>query len=86
MILQTASILINRLIILIILLLNQINHEQTEYIIYIDERLFFLNINIISKIILADIQNKKYIYILISSELAVSNRFHATVITSAFKE
>src|SRR2546429_6032479 len=49
MILQTASILINRSIILVMLLLNQINHEQTEYIIHINKRFFFLNTNIISK-------------------------------------
>ena len=55
MILQTASILINRLITLIMLSLNQINHEQTKYIIHINERLFFLNINIISKAVLVNI-------------------------------
>ena len=55
MILQTASILINRSIILVILSLNQINHEQTEYITYINERFFFLNADIINKIVLADI-------------------------------
>ena len=68
------------------LLLNQIDHEQTEYIIYINKRFFFLNADIISKTVLADIQNKKYTHVLISSELAISDKFHATVITSAFKE
>ena len=68
------------------LLLNQINYEQTKYIIYIDKRLFFLNADIINKIVLTDIQNEKHTHVLISSKLAINNRFHAIVITSVFKK
>ena len=55
MILQTISVLKNKSIILILLSLTQIKMKQTEYIIYIDEMLFFFNANIISKKILTNI-------------------------------
>jgi len=55
MILQTISVLKNKSIILILLLLTQIEVKQTEYITCINETLFFLNVNIINKKILADI-------------------------------
>ena len=86
MILQTAFILINKSITLIMLLLNQIDHEQIEYIICIDERFFFLNADIINKTILANIQNEKYIYVLINSELVVNDKFYATAIILTFKK
>jgi len=40
---------------MIVLLLNQIEQEQTEYIIHIDDRFCHLNIETISKKILANI-------------------------------
>src|SRR5438034_8356904 len=86
MILQTVSVLKNKFITFILLLLTQIKVKQTEYIIYINEMLFFLNVNTVSKKILADIQNKKYIHVLTSSELIFNNKFQIIIINSAFKK
>jgi len=86
MILQTAFILMYKSIIMIVLLLNQIEQEQTEYIIYIDDKFCHLNMKTISKKILADIQHEKYIHILISSELAIDDKFCETATYSMFKK
>ena len=73
-------------IIMILLLLNQIEQEQTEYIIHINDKFCHLNMKIISKKILANIQHKKYIHILINSELAIDDKFHETVTHLIFKK
>ena len=86
MILQTVSVLKDRSIILILLSLTQIEVKQTEYITHIDEILFFLNVNTVSKKTLADIQNEKYTHVVISFKLALSNEFQIIVINSAFKK
>ena len=86
MILQIISILISKLITIIILLLNQIGQEQIEYIIKIGSRFYLLNTEIINKKILINIQHKKYIHILISPELIISNKFHNTATCLMFKK
>ena len=86
MILQTVFILKDKFIILILLSLIQIEVKQTKYITCINETLFFLNINIISKKILADIQNEKYTHVLTSFKLTLSNKFQIIIINSAFKK
>ena len=86
MILQTAFILMYKSIIMIVLLLNQIEQEQTEYIIYIDDKFCHLNTETISKKILVNIQHKKYTHILINSELAIDNKFYETATYSMFKK
>ena len=86
MILQTVFVLKDRFITLILLSLIQIEVKQTEYITCIDEMLFFLNANTVSKKTLADIQNEKYTHVLTSSELILSNEFQIIVINSAFKK
>ena len=86
MILQTVSVLKDRFITLILLSLTQIEVKQIKYIIHIDEMLFLLNVNMISRKIFADIQNEKYIHVLISSELALSNEFQIIATNSAFKK
>ena len=68
------------------LLLNQIEQEQTEYIICINDRFYYLNVKTISKKIFADIQHEKYTHILINSELAIDDKFHETVTHSMFKK
>ena len=69
MILQAISILIYWSIIVIVLLLNQVRQKQTEYIIHINDRSYLLNIKIINKKILTNIQHEKYTHILINPEL-----------------
>ena len=70
----------------IVLLLNQIEQEQIEYITHIDDRFYHLNTKTISKKILANIQHEKYTHILINSELAIDNKFHETATHSMFKK
>ena len=71
---------------MIVLLLNQIKQEQTEYIICINDKFYHLNTETISKKILADIQHKKYIHILISFKLAINDKFCEIVTHSIFKK
>ena len=70
----------------IILSLNQIEKEQTEYITHIDDRFCLLNAKTINKKILADIQHEKYTHVLISSELTTSDKFHEMTTHSMFKK
>ena len=86
MILQTAFILMHKLITVIVLSLNQIEQEQIEYITHINDRFCHLNMKTISKKILANIQYEKYTHILINSELAIDDKFHETATHSMFKK
>ena len=75
MILQTVSVLKDRFITLILLSLTQIGVKQIEYITCIDEMLFLLNVNMISRKIFADIQNEKYTHVLTSLKLTFNDEF-----------
>ena len=86
MILQTVSVLKDRFITLILLSLTQIEVKQIKYITHINEMLFLLNMNTISKKTFANIQNEKYTHVLTSSELTLSNKFQIITINSAFKK
>src|SRR6266480_2663015 len=86
MILQAVSLLIRKSIAVVVLPLDQIGLEQTEYITRIGGRPFFLNADTISMKVLTDIQNGKYTHVLISPELAISDKFHTTAIHPGFKE
>ena len=86
MILQTAFILMIKSITMIILLLSQIEQEQTKYITCIDDRFCLLNVKIISTKILKNIQHEKYIYILINSELVINNKFCKITTNLIFKK
>ena len=86
MILQAVSILIRKSITIVVLPLDQIGLEQAEYITRIGGRPYFLNADTISEKVLVDIQNGKYTHVLISPELAIGDKFHATAINPAFKE
>jgi len=86
MILQAVSLLIRKSITVVVLPLDQIGLEQTEYITRIGGSPFFLNADTISMKVLTDIQNGKYTHVLISPELSISDKFHATAIHPVFKE
>jgi len=86
MILQAVSLLLRKSIAVVVLPLDQVGLEQTEYITRIGGRPFFLNADTISMKVLTNIQNGKYTHVLISPELAISDKFHATAIHPAFKE
>lgn len=86
MILQAVSLLIRKSTTVVVLPLDQVGLEQTEYIARIGGRPFFLNADTISMKVLTDIQNGKHTHVLISPELAISDKFHATAIHPAFKE
>src|SRR5690242_17575188 len=86
MILQAVSLLIHKSITVVVLPLDQIGLEQTEYITRIGGRPLFLNADTISMNVLTDIQNGKYTHVLISPELAISDKSHATAIHPVFKE
>jgi len=86
MILQAVSILIRKSITVVVLPLDQIGQEQAEYITRIGGKPCFLNADTISEKVLADIRDGKYTHVLISPELAIGDKFHATAIHPAFKE
>jgi len=86
MILQAASILMSKSITVVVLPLDQIGQEQTEYITCIGGRPCLLNAKTISTKILEDIQHEKYTHILISPELAIGDKFRKTATNPMFKE
>jgi superfamily II DNA helicase RecQ len=86
MILQATSILVNKSITVVVLPLDQIGQEQAEYITCIGGKPYFLNADTISEKNLADLRDGAYTHLLISPELAIGERFHATATHPAFKE
>jgi superfamily II DNA helicase RecQ len=86
MILQAVSVLIHKSVTVIVLPLDQIGLEQAEYITRIGGRPYFLNSATISTRALEDIQKGKFTHVLISPELAISDKFHATAVNPVFKE
>ena len=86
MILQAVSVLTRKSITVVVLPLDQIGQEQAEYITRIGGRPCFLNSETINTKVLADIRDGNYTHVLISPELAIGDKFHATAIDPAFKE
>ena len=86
MILQAVSILTRKSITVVVLPLDQIGQEQAEYITRIGGKPCFLNADTISEKVLADVRDGKYTHVLISPELAIGDKFHATAIHPVFKE
>ena len=86
MILQAVSILTRRSTTVVVLPLDQIGQEQAEYIARIGGKPCFLNADTISAKVLADIRDGKYTHVMISPELAIGDKFHATAIDPVFKE
>ena len=84
-ILQAVSVLLNKSISIVILSLDQIGKEQTEYIVWISERPCFLNADTISNKLLKKVEDAKYTYLLMSSELAVSKRLYKIILELKFK-
>jgi hypothetical protein len=74
MILQAVSVLLDKSMSIVILPLDQIGKEQAEYIERIGGRPYFLNADTISNKLLKDVADAKYTHILMSPELAVSQR------------
>lgn len=86
MILQAVSLLLAKSITLVILPLDQIGVEQTGYIQKIGGRPCFLNAETISSKLLEEIKAGKVTHILLSPELAISERFHSTVTHPGFRD
>jgi superfamily II DNA helicase RecQ len=86
MILQAVSILTRKSTTVVVLPLDQIGQEQAEYITRIGGKPCFLNTDTISEKVLTDVRDGKYTHVLVSPELAIGDKFHATAIHPVFKE
>ena len=86
MILQAVSILLCKSIMLVILLLDQIDVEQSEYITQISRNPCFLNAETISSSLLKKVQQAQFTHLLISPELAISDKFCTTAANLRFKK
>lgn len=86
MILQAVSILQDKKTSIVILPLDQIGKEQADYIKQIGGRPCFLNADNISGTLLKEISDSKYTHILMSPELAVSDRLRTAILSPRFKD
>lgn len=86
MILQAVSLLLAKSITLVIIPLDRIGTEQTKYIEDIGGRPCFLNGETFSSRLLEEIKAGKFTHILLSPELAISDKFCQTAIHSSFQE
>jgi superfamily II DNA helicase RecQ len=86
MILQAVSVLQDKKISIVILPLDQIGKEQAGYIERIGGRPCFINADNISNRLLRQISDGKYTHLLMSPELAVSEKLRKTVIAPKFKD
>ena len=86
MILQAVSILLKKSSTIVILPLNKIGEEQTEYIKQISRNPCFLNRDTFSNKYLESIQKGEYTHILISPELALGEGFRTALLNPQFKE
>lgn len=86
MILQAVSKLLDKAITLILIPLQQIGEEQMEYIRQIGGQPCLLNTTSISDSILDEITAGKYTHIMVSPELAISERFRHTALISVFQK
>jgi superfamily II DNA helicase RecQ len=86
MILQAVSVLVNKSISIVILPLDRIGQQQASYIEQIGGQPCFLNADNINEKLLMDISNGKYTHILMSPELAVSERLRKTTQDPKFKD
>jgi superfamily II DNA helicase RecQ len=86
MILQAVSVLIDKSITIVILPLDQIGKEQWQYIEEIGGRPCFLNADNISNKLLQEIEAAKYTHLLMSPELANSQRLCGVLEAPKFKD
>ncbi|KAJ5111478.1 hypothetical protein N7532_002013 [Penicillium argentinense] len=86
MLLQAVSLLLEKAITLIVLPLNQIGIEQTEYIRSLGGRPCFLNADTTSAELLDEVKVAKYTHVLLSPELAIGDKFRAVACHPQFRE
>ena len=86
MLLQAVSLLLEKAITLIVLPLNQIGIEQTEYIRSLGGRPCFLNADTTSAELLEEVKAAKYTHVLLSPELAIGDKFRAVACHPQFRE
>jgi superfamily II DNA or RNA helicase len=86
MILQALSVLVDKSITIVILPLDQIGKEQQQYIERIGGRPCFLNADNISKELLREIEAARYTHLLMSPELANSQRLRGVLEAPKFKD
>jgi superfamily II DNA helicase RecQ len=86
MLLQAVSLLLEKAITLIVLPLNQIGVEQTEYIRNLGGRPCFLNADTTSAELLEEVKAAKYTHVLLSPELAIGDKFRAVACHPQFRE
>lgn len=85
MIFQAVSVLLDKTTSIIILPLNQIGKEQAQYIEQIGGRPCFLNTDSISEGLLKGVITGTYTHVLMSPELAISEKFRPTLLDPKFK-
>lgn len=86
MILQAVSILLDKTISIVILPLDEIGKQQANKIARLGGRPCFLNADTISDRLLMDVRNAKYTHILLSPELAISEKLRKTILDPKFKD
>jgi DEAD/DEAH box helicase len=86
MILQAVSVLLRKSMTIIILPLDQIGDEQSEYIRQIGGIPCFLNRDTISPNLLDKVHQGSFTHILISPELAISDSFRPVASSPSFKQ
>ena len=86
MILQAVSLLLAKSITLVVLPLSQIGVEQTNYIENIGGRVCFLNRETFSSELLDRIHAGKFTHVLLSPELAISDKFRPTAMHPGFRD
>ena len=86
MILQAVSLLLAKSITLVVLPLNQIGVEQANYIESIGGRACFLNRETLSSELLDRIQAGTFTHVLLSPELAISDKFRPTALHPSFRD
>lgn len=86
MILQAVSVLLQKAVTIVILPLDQIGNEQSEYIRQIGGIPCFLNRDTINPKLLKGVQQRRFTHILISPELAISDNFRPVASNPSFKQ
>ncbi|CAI7650506.1 unnamed protein product [Penicillium palitans] len=86
MLFQAVSLLLEKAITLVVLPLNQIGIEQTEYIRNLGGRPCFLNAETTSAELLEEVKEAKYTHVLLSPELAIGDKIRAVACHPQFRE
>jgi superfamily II DNA helicase RecQ len=86
MMLQAVSILLRKSMTIVILPLDQIGNEQSEYIRQIGGIPCFLNRDTISPKLLREVQQRRFTHILISPKLSISDDFRPVASSPSFKQ